>query len=29
VDLAARRPTPIPGSFRDMIRAFEGAALEE
>jgi acyl-CoA thioester hydrolase len=29
VDLAERRPTPIPDSFRDMIRAFEGAALEE
>ena len=29
VDLAERRPTPIPDAFRDMVRAFEGAALEE
>jgi len=29
VDLAERRPTPIPDSFRETIRAFEGTALEE
>jgi acyl-CoA thioester hydrolase len=29
VDPLERRPTPIPGSFRETIRAFEGAALEE
>jgi acyl-CoA thioester hydrolase len=29
VDALERRPTPIPESFRDMTRAFEGATLEE
>jgi acyl-CoA thioester hydrolase len=25
----ARRPTPVPGSFRETVRAFEGEDLEE
>jgi acyl-CoA thioester hydrolase len=29
VDPVERRPTPIPDSFRQTIRGFEGAALEE
>jgi acyl-CoA thioesterase FadM len=29
VDLAARRPTPVPEELRAAIRAFEGADLEE
>ncbi len=28
VDLAERRPRPIPDSFRERIRAFEGTALD-
>jgi acyl-CoA thioester hydrolase len=28
VDTAARRPAPVPDSFREAIRAFEGEALE-
>jgi len=28
VDLAERRPTPIPGDYRDVVAAFEGADLE-
>lgn len=29
VDLASRRPTPVPEELRRVIRAFEGADLEE
>jgi acyl-CoA thioester hydrolase len=29
VDLEERRPVPIPDSYREAIRAFEGDALEE
>ena len=29
VDLGERRPTLIPDAFREMVRVFEGAALEE
>jgi acyl-CoA thioester hydrolase len=29
VDLAARRPVPIPEDIRQIVRAFEGADLEE
>jgi acyl-CoA thioester hydrolase len=29
VELEARRPTPIPEEFRRIVRAFEGANLEE
>jgi acyl-CoA thioester hydrolase len=29
VDLAARRPVPIPDAIRETVRAFEGADLEE
>jgi acyl-CoA thioester hydrolase len=29
VDVRERRPTPIPDTFRDAIRAFEGSDLEE
>ena len=29
IDLAVRRPTPIPEAFRAAIRAFEGGDLEE
>jgi acyl-CoA thioester hydrolase len=29
VELATRRPTPVPDSLRDAIRAFEGGDLQE
>ena len=29
VELAERRPTPIPAEFSSVLRAFEGASLEE
>lgn len=29
VDLATRRPTPVPETLRDPVRAFEGGDLEE
>jgi acyl-CoA thioester hydrolase len=29
VDLADRRPVPVPGSYREAVAAFEGADLEE
>ena len=29
VDAATRRPLPVPASFREPVRAFEGADLEE
>jgi acyl-CoA thioester hydrolase len=29
VDLASRRPTPVPDEFREPVRAFEGADLTE
>ena len=28
VDLAERRPHPVPEDYRDAVRAFEGADLE-
>jgi acyl-CoA thioesterase FadM len=29
VDLEGRKPIPIPDDVRDIVRAFEGADLEE
>jgi acyl-CoA thioesterase FadM len=28
VDVEARRPTPIPDDYRELVRSFEGADLE-